>query len=412
MAPKKKATAKKTTDAQELANIQKMLADLDKQAKKSLASVAPSVPAVPPAIAMALGLPQPVATPGGKITQQAEQVQAAAEIAKNAIQGFAQATGSGVPSDLRPDMPPPPPATTPPPGMSVTGTDAFDTFRKTLALILGEKEANKAYVSSVFNRFFGYQKQGVDQDTALNLVLRDARDDQALAPFRQRFRAVLALEDMKAGGKIVDVPTIKEYIQAEQQLGEVLNRAELGDLATEDFIADVFSKGKSVKEATDIITTVQSRVKNAPLSVRQQWQALYPTMTDAQITKAILLGPAGAAQLKRQAEGLDVRAAAAEAKSLMPTQAEAEELASRGYTFGTSLQGFQNIAGFFPQTQVIAERFKRQPFTAQQAMAYQFGGDAAAKKEIETLRGLESGLFQARTGAASTALGTQTKGIV
>lgn len=303
---------------------------------------------------------------------------------------------------------PPPPA----PGSTITGADALDTFRKTLALIMGEKEANKAYVSSVFNRFFGYQKQGVDQNTALNLVLRDARTDQALAPFRQRFRAILALEDMKAGGKIVDVPTVQEYIKAEQQLGDILNRSELGDLATEDFIADIFSKGKSVKEATDIINTVQTRVKNSPLAVRKQWQDLYPTMTDAQITKAILLGPKGAAELERQAKGLDVRAAAAEAKSLMPTQTEAEELAAKGFTYGTSLQGFQNIAGFFPQSQVIAERFKRQPFTAQQAMAFQFGGDAAAKKEIETLRGLESGLFQARSGAASTALGTQTKGIV
>ena len=90
----------------------------------------------------------------------------------------------------------------------------------------------------------------------------------------------------------------------------------------------------------------------------------------------------------------------------------AEEIASKGYTFGTSLQGFQDIAGFFPQTQVVAERFKRQPFTAQQAMAYQFGGDATAKKELETLRGLESGLFQGQVGATSTALGTPTKGLL
>lgn len=318
-------------------------------------------------------------------------------------------TGGGTPPPPETGVVPPPP---PSAGNTVTGVDALDTFRKTLALIMGEKEASKAYIAPIFNRYIGYQKQGVDQNTALNLVLRDARTDQALAPFRQRFRAILALEDMKVGGKIVDVPTVQEYIKAEEQLGEILNRSELGDLATEDFIADVFSKGKSVKEATDIITTVQARVKNSPASVRQQWQALYPTMTDAQITKAILLGPKGAAELERQAKGLDVRAAAAEAKSLMPTQTEAEELASKGYTYGTSLQGFQNIAGFFPQTQVIAERFKRQPFTAQQAMAYQFGGDAVAKKELETLRGLESGLFQSRTGAASTALGTQTKGIV
>lgn len=317
-------------------------------------------------------------------------------------------TGGTPPPPKTGVVPPPPPSA----GNAITGVDALDTFRKTLALIMGEKEASKAYVSSVFDRFYGYQKQGVDQNVALNLVLRDARTSEALAPFRQRFRAILALEDMKASGKIVDVPTVQEYIKSEQQLGEILNRSELGDLATEDFIADIFSKGKSVKEATDIITTVQSRVKNAPTSVRQQWQALYPTMTDAQITKAILLGPKGAAELERQAKGLDVRAAAAEAKSLMPTQAEAEEIASKGYTFGTSLQGFQNIAGFFPQTQVVAERFKRQPFTAQQAMAYQFGGDATAKKELETLRGLESGLFQGQVGATSTALGTPTKGLL
>lgn len=318
-------------------------------------------------------------------------------------------TTGGTPPPVETGITPPPP---PSAGTSVTGTNALDTFKKTLALIMGEKEASRAYVSSVFDRFYGYQKQGVDQNTALNLVLRDARTSEALAPFRQRFRAILALEDMKANGKIVDVPTVQEYIKSEQQLGDILNRSELGELATEDFIADIFSKGKSVKEATDIIGTVQSRVKNAPLAVRQQWQALYPTMTDAQIAKAILTGPKGAAELERQAKGLDVRAAAAEAKSLMPTQAEAEELGARGLTFGTSLQGFQNIAGFFPQTQVVAERFKRQPFTAQQAMAYQFGGDAAAKKEIETLRGLESGLFQTQTGAARNALGTQTKGIV
>ncbi len=299
-----------------------------------------------------------------------------------------------------------------PPAAPLFATNAMDAFKKTLALIMGEKEANKAYTSSVFNRFFAYQKQGVPDDTALNLVLRDARTDESLAPFRTRFRAILALEDMRSAGKIVSVPTIQEYIKSEQALGDLLNKAELGDLATEDNIAEIFSRGKSVKEAGDIIATVSSRVKNAPLEVRKQWQALYPTMTDVQLTKALLLGPKGAAEIERQAKGLDIRGAAAEAKSLMPTQTEAEELAAKGYTYGTTLKGFQNIAGFFPQAQLITERFKRAPLTAQEAMAYEFGGDAAAKKTIEQISALESAGFQKRSGTTSVSLGTGTKGLI
>ena len=295
------------------------------------------------------------------------------------------------------------PGGNPPPKSDIGFSDAFDAFKKTFALIVGEKEASQTYLTSLFNKVYGYNKLGMNFDEAINISLRDARTDASLAPFRQRFRAVLALEDMKQAGKIVAVPTIKEYIVSEQQAADVLNRAELGTLATPDFLADVFSMGKSVNEITQIVDNVYKKIQSAPQSVKDARSALYPTMTDAQIAKAMLTGSKGVDELVRQQKGLEVVGAFNE-QSYGITQGLAEELAASGQTYGTARTGAANIRAYLPRGQQLAEMQRVSGVGLDLAIKAQFKNDIEAQRQLEQIGTTESSKFKGKTGTTNVSL--------
>ena len=290
-----------------------------------------------------------------------------------------------------------------PPKVNTGFSDAFDAFKKTFALIVGEKEASQTYLTSLFNKVYGYNKLGMNFDEAINISLRDARTDASLAPFRQRFRAVLALEDMKQAGKIVSVPTIREYVVSEQQAADVLNRAELGTLATPDFLADVFSMGKSVNEITQIVDNVYKKIQSAPQSVKDARSALYPTMTDAQIAKAMLTGSNGVDELVRQQKGLEVVGAFNE-QSYGITQGLAEELAASGQTYGTARTGVANIRAYLPRAQQLAEMQRVSGVGLDLAVKAQFKNDIEAQRQLEQVAATESSKFKGKTGMTNVSL--------
>jgi hypothetical protein len=306
--------------------------------------------------------------------------------------------GGGIP-DIIPAVP------TDPTGVSV-GISDYDAFKKTLALIIGDTEANKPYIASVFKVSQKYRVAGATAEEAYDLTLREARTNPDLEPFAKRFKAILNLEDLKAKGQIVQVPTLRDYIKSEAALGTILTQAGFADLANEDTITNIFSTGKSVSETTRIITNVFDRIKNAPESVKQARREQYPTMTDAQIAKAMLLGPQGASELEAQAKGFEVLGAARQ-QGLTAADvnlAQATELGATGYNFNTSLQNFANVKQIAQRGNVLSSIYKQPGITTQTAISAEFNKNAEAQKQIDITAELETLNFKKKSGMSASAL--------
>jgi hypothetical protein len=293
-------------------------------------------------------------------------------------------------------------------------TLAQDAFINTFKLIVGETEGSKAYVGDLYKYISGFWKSGSTIDEAINLALRSAKKDKAIPEFTNRFAAIFKLEDLKAAGKIVNVPTVAEYVKSEESLADILNRANLGDLANSTFISDVLATGKSVSESTDIITNVFDSIDNAPAQWKAQIAKALPFADRATLAKAILTGPEGVKQLERTVAVAGVQAAAG-MQGLTLSEQAAGELVSGGQNFATSKAKFGQVARILPQAQMLTSLesgyMPAQGYTQEQAISATFDQSAAELKKLEDLARREEARFLTRSGAiGSKSFASQARG--
>jgi len=233
-----------------------------------------------------------------------------------------------------------------------TRTLAKDTFKNTLSLLLGREEASKPYVEELYRLASGFYKSGSTIDEAFNLALREARENKSIPEFTNRFRAIFALEDMNRSGIPVKVPTIAEFVKSQQQLAEIFRTSNLPELATEDFLNDIFSTGKSVLESTNIINNVFKAIDNAP----DDWKALVaermPFADRSTLAKALLTGNKGAEELEKRVQTLGVEAQARK-QGLNIGETLAEDIYKQGFSYGTSASRFGQAASLKERGQFL-----------------------------------------------------------
>jgi hypothetical protein len=296
---------------------------------------------------------------------------------------------------------------------TVGPTLAKDAFINTFKLIVGELEGSKTYVGELYDYVSKYYKSGFSVDEALNLSLRDAKSGKVMTEFTNRFKAIFALEDIKKQGKIVDVPTIAEYVRSEQALGEVLNRAGLGDLATEANLANVFSTGKSVAETTSIINDVFLAIDNAPAAWKANVAKAIPFADRNTLAKAILLGPEGAQALQKTVAKAGVLTAA-EQQGLTLSSAQQSELVASGESYGTALGKFAQTRGVLDTAQKLKSMemgiAPEKAYTQEQAMTATFNQSYDELQNLAKLSEREEARFASRPGLmGSKSLASQNR---
>jgi hypothetical protein len=294
-------------------------------------------------------------------------------------------------------------------------TLAQDAFINTFKLIVGETEGSKAYVGELYKYIAKFWKSGSTIDEAINLALRDAKNNKDIPEFTNRFAAIFKLEDMKAAGKIVNIPTVAEYVASEEKLADVLTKSNLADLANQAFISTVLSTGKSVSETTDIITNVFDTIDNAPAEWKAQVAKALPFADRATLAKAILTGPEGVKQLERTVATAGVQAAAGMQGLTLGTEA-AGQLVSKGQTFATSGARFGQVARLLPTAQKLSSIETgiagEKAYTQQQAISATFDQSAAELKKLEDLAAREEARFLKRSGTiGSKSFASQTRGM-
>jgi LysM repeat protein len=283
-------------------------------------------------------------------------------------------------------------------GLTDTGTVtlAANTFANTIALLIGEKEANEPWVEELRQLSQGFINSGSTVEEAMNLALRDAKAKGKASKFVQRFDAIFKLQDRLNAGETVQVPSISEYIKSEQALGDVFRLAGMPELATPAIASKVLGEAnKSVSEATAIITDIFGAIDNAPSALKADLQALAPGVDRTGIAKALLLGKDGILELTKKVASIS-QVSAAKSQGITITSAMGSDLAAGGAEYGTSLTKFGEVKRL-ERGQALG-RMSNINFTQDDAIASTFNSSAAADEKIRKIEEEERNRFAARSG--------------
>lgn len=286
-------------------------------------------------------------------------------------------------------------------------TLSVDTFKNTLALFFGASEMTQPWANALFKVVSGYYKSGSTIDESLNLALQEARNNPVLEPFTKRFAGVFALQDRRAKGEALDVPTIAEFFTSQVQLGDRLREVGLGDIATNEILGEVLGTGKSVASVLSLVNDVFMTIDNAPEALKKDLQTIAPGIDRTSIAKALLLGQKGADALQKQIKEVSVLSAA-KSQGIGIDNAMAADIAARGFDYGTSLKNFGTVAMGAQPLQKLTEISTGQavkPVTAQESLIKStFQQDV---KEQERIR-LEAEKEAARFSSSSGTFGSRS----
>ena len=275
-------------------------------------------------------------------------------------------------------------------------TLAIDTFRNTLALLFGAKEASQPWVTALYSSASKFYNSGSTIDEAINLSLQDVRYNKDLKPFTDRFNGIYALTDRLAKGEAIEVPTVAEYFKSESAMGDVLRAAGMGELATQDFLGGIIGLGKSVLEVTNLITDTFDRIDNAPSALKADLLRAFPGADRASIAKAMLTGVEGAAELTKKVKAISVQSAA-KTQGITINDLTSQDIAAQGYDYNKSLQGFATVAQTAERGATLG-RMSGIDLTQQEAIASAFGSNAAADEKLRKIREEEANRFSATSG--------------
>ena len=219
-----------------------------------------------------------------------------------------------------------------PTGNTITTPDrtlAEDTFANTFALAFGKSEANQPYVKQLYKLVAGFYKSGSNTDESLNLALHEAKNNNAIPDFTKRFNGLFTLQAKAQTGQAVQVPTIAEFIHAENGMGDILRSAGMGDLATQDYLGQIIGQGKSVNDVANAITTSFNAIDNAPQDVKDTLSTQFPMLDRTTLAKSLLMGTDGTAEIQKKID-VATTATAAGKQNIKLTDAQSQLLATSG----------------------------------------------------------------------------------
>jgi hypothetical protein len=294
-------------------------------------------------------------------------------------------------------------------GTAAIPTLARDTFNSTFSLIFGAKEAGQAYVGKLYDLVAGFYKTGASMDDSINLAVRQAMVDKSIPEFTDRFAGIFSLMDKQQKGFAVKIPTVAEYIASENDIAATLNNAGLGDLATQKYINDILGAGNSVKSVTDKITSVFSRIDNAPQAFKDAMNTSFAALDRVSLAKAILGGTDTVDTLQKRVEttGLMTQASAQGLAGM--TSAQAGDLSALGNTYETSAAKFaqasQSATGMDMFNQIYGKRYGGYGTTEALAQSFNYGNVAQANTNQTNLIKAEQGQFGGQSGTQQSQYG-------
>jgi hypothetical protein len=292
---------------------------------------------------------------------------------------------------------------------------AVDTFRKTIALYFGDVESAKPWVDALYKSASTFYKTGSTVDESINLAFMAGRNDPAMKPFTDRFAPIYKLQDLKAGGASVEVPTIGEFVKSQAAMGEIFTRSNLADLAVDSYTGELLGKGIAVSTVAENITKIFDVIDQAPKEQKDTINRFFPTVDRSKLAKALLTGTKGFAELDKEIKGYQVLAAAETqgigANTLTGgiTVEQASNYAAGGSTYQSTIAGFGQVALARETEQKLSN------ISGQKAMGVSGLADAVVGKKASAISNLERLTAEEENrykGKTSGILASQTRGMI
>jgi hypothetical protein len=209
-----------------------------------------------------------------------------------------------------------------------------------------------------------------------------------------------------------------EYVTKEDAYQEVMQRKGLpesyyakGDLGVQKGLESLLAGDVSANELEDRIVTAQDRVLNANPEIAKTLKEFYPGISNGDIL-AYALDPANAiGVIKRKIMTAEIGAAAKQ-EGLTSGLTRADELATLGITGATAAQGYKTIGGGLQRGSELASALGQDAYTQETAEKEIFNlqGAQEARKQRQSIIGLEQSEFGKKTGVTSGALARDRAG--
>ena len=209
-----------------------------------------------------------------------------------------------------------------------------------------------------------------------------------------------------------------EYIGLEDQYQNIMREYGLpasyyarGDMGRQEGFEKFLANDVSAAELEDRVMTAQSRVMNANPEVLASLKQFYPDITDGDILAYTLDPEKSLTDIKRKVTNAEIGGAFLQA-GLQTGVNRADTLRAAGITKETAQQGAGTIAGGLQRGSQLASALGQDPYTQETAETEVFNlqGSEKARKQRQTITGLEKSLFGGQSGISSGALARDRAG--
>lgn len=285
---------------------------------------------------------------------------------------------------------------------------AENTFANTFALMFGSKEAAEPYVKELYSLVFNFYKTGSTIDESINLALHEAHNNNAIPQFTARFAGLFALKDANLKGAAFKIPTIAEFIAGENDMGDILRSAGMGDIATQEYLGQVIGKGKSVKDVADAINNSFNAIDNAPQDVKDTLATQFPMLDRTTLAKSLLMGPDGAAAIQKKIDAATSVTAVNKQGITGLSANQMDVLTNSGLSYAQQSNTLGSIKTEGARGQQLSNIYGNQVEGYSQNTAFQdqLQNLASAKRAKEQIIAREAGLFGGSTGGLKDSYGT------
>jgi hypothetical protein len=244
-------------------------------------------------------------------------------------------------------------------------------------------------------------------ETAVTLALQQSPEYKARFSGLEKYKQNYATDI--ASGRKAQPLTPAQYIKAEQEYQEILNRYGVGDLASQETFADLIGGDVSALELKDRVENVYDKIRNADSVLKEQLATYFPTLTEADFAKSLLTGKNPedmATSLKRRVSQAEISSEAARAGLGGLTVGRAAELEQMGITRTLARAGYSRIAEQQSVLNKLGSIYQQDVTGLQTELeAEQFQGLASQRRK--KLEQTEQATFAGRSGVSQVSLSQQ-----
>lgn len=240
-----------------------------------------------------------------------------------------------------------------------------------------------------------------DPTVIYDYILRDTTSPE-LQPFRDRFSAYMdEVNKAKAGGTVPVWMNVQEYLNTEQDyIRAIKSKPGFGDIATIDNVKKFIAGGNSVSEINSRIDEAFYAVQTADAALKEQLQTYYPSLSDADLAKALITGSTTDVEQKVKIASAGIKAE--QKLAGITEQIDTAELARKGVTREAARTGFQKVAQEQQGIQQAARRFGRTAPTQEELTQEALG--LKASSSAKSLRSQARAEFAGGTGIQTGSL--------